>query len=60
MKVFSDGSVPAAECDLSGSTAVASLQRTGVVAAWREVVQRRRDARREDGVGAPELRTRNP
>ncbi len=60
MKVLSDGTVPAAECDLSGSTAVASLQRTGLVSAWREVVQRRRDARREDGVSAPELRTRNP
>lgn len=60
MKVFSDGSVPVAECDLVGSTAVASLQRTGLVEAWREVVARRRQIRREQGAEAPELRTRTP
>jgi hypothetical protein len=60
MTIRSDGSVPIAECDLVGSTSVASLQRTGLVDAWREVVARRRQIRREQGVGAPELRTRNP
>ena len=60
MKVLSDGLVPAAECDLHGSTAVASLERMGVVDAWREVVSRRRDVRRESGEGAVELRTRTP
>jgi Protein of unknown function DUF115 len=60
MKVLSDGLVPAAECDLLGSTAVASLERMGIVDAWREVVARRRDIRRERGEGAVELRTRTP
>ena len=60
MKILSDGLVPAAECDLLGSTAVASLDRLGVLDAWREVVSRRRDIRRESGEGCIELRTRTP
>jgi hypothetical protein len=60
MKVLADGSVPVAECDLLGVTSVGSLQRMSVVDAWREVVARRRQLRREQGVGAPELRTRTP
>ena len=60
MKVHSDGTVPAAECDLVGATGVASLGRTGLVDAWREAVSRRRDARRERGEAAIELRTRSP
>ena len=60
MKVLADGSVPVAECDLLGVTSVGSLQRMPVVDAWREVVARRRQLRREQGVGAPELRTRTP
>jgi hypothetical protein len=60
MKVLSDGLVPAAECDLHGITAVASVQRLGVVESWRETVSRRRDVRRERGEDAVELRTRTP
>jgi hypothetical protein len=60
MKVFSDGSVPVAECDLGAVTSVASLERVGVLDAWREVVSRRRDIRRDEGTGAIELRTRSP
>ena len=60
MKVHSDGTVPVAECDLLGSTAVATVGRLGVVGAWRETVARRRDIRREQGEGALELRTRSP
>jgi hypothetical protein len=60
MKILSDGRVPAAECDLGGTTAVANVERTGVLAAWREAVSRRRDVRREEGEGAVELRTRTP
>ena len=60
MKVFSDGSVPVAECDLAAVTSVASLERVGVLDAWREVVSRRRDIRRDEGTGAIELRTRSP
>ena len=60
MKVFSDGSVPVAECDLAAVTSVASLERVGVLDAWREVVSRRRDIRRDEGTGALELRTRSP
>jgi hypothetical protein len=60
MKVHSDGTVPVAECDLLGSTAVATVGRLGVVGAWRETVARRRDVRREQGEGALELRTRAP
>jgi hypothetical protein len=60
MKVHSDGGIPVAECDLLGSTSVASLGRLGLVGAWRETVTRRRDIRREEGEGAFELRTRVP
>jgi hypothetical protein len=60
MKIHSDGNVPVAECDLLGSTAVARVDRLGVVGAWRETVTRRRDVRRELGEGAFELRTRVP
>ena len=60
MKILSDGLVPAAECDLLGSTAVATLDRLGLLDAWREVVSRRRDVRRESGEGCIELRTRTP
>jgi hypothetical protein len=60
MKVHSDGNVPVAECDLLGSTAVATVGAMGLVGAWRETVSRRRDLRREQGVEAFELRTRAP
>jgi hypothetical protein len=60
MKILSDGRVPAAECDLGATTAVASVERTSVLSAWREVVTRRREIRREQGEGAVELRTRTP
>jgi hypothetical protein len=49
-----------AECDLGAVSSVASLERVGVLDAWREVVTRRRDIRREEGAGAIELRTRSP
>lgn len=60
MKVHSDGSVPLAECDLLGSTAVGTVARLGVEGCWRETVSRRRDIRREQGEAVLELRTRSP
>jgi len=60
MKILSDGLVPAAECDLMGSTAVATVERLGVLNAWREALGQRRDIRRERGEGCIELRTRTP
>ena len=60
MKVHSDGTVPVAECDLLGRTAVGSVVRLGVEGSWRETVARRRDVRREQGEQALELRTRSP
>ena len=60
MKILSDGRVPAAECDLGGTTTVASVERSSVLGAWREVVSRRREIRREQGEAAVELRTRAP
>ena len=60
MKVHSDGSVPVAECDLLGSTAVGTVARLGIEGCWRETVSRRRDIRREQGEAVLELRTRAP
>jgi hypothetical protein len=60
LKVLSDGGVPAAECDILGQTVVASLLQTPLLEAWRDVVARRRQIRREQGGQAMELRTRTP
>lgn len=60
LEVFSDGGVPTAECDILGQTAVATLDRTPLLEAWRDLVARRRQIRREQGGRAIELRTSTP
>jgi hypothetical protein len=60
LEVFSDGGVPTSECDILGQSAVATLERTPLLEAWRDLVARRRQIRREQGGRAIELRTSTP
>jgi hypothetical protein len=60
MKVLSNGAVPVSECDILGQTAVATVADHSLLEAWRDVVARRRQIRREHGPQALELRTRSP
>lgn len=60
MKVLSNGAVPVSECDILGQTAVATIGESSLLEAWRDVVARRRQIRREQGTEALDLRTRSP
>ena len=60
MTILSDGTVPVAELDLHGERPIGSVDATPVLDLWRNLVQRRRQIRREQGPDAEDLRIATP
>jgi hypothetical protein len=60
MLVLSDGTVPLSELDLRGDRIFGHVDRAPLLALWRDLVQRRKQIRRESGESHQDLRTRIP
>jgi hypothetical protein len=60
MLVLSDGSVPLSELDLRGDRIFSHVDRAPLLGLWRDLVQRRKQVRREQGELYQDLRTRIP
>ena len=60
MLVLSDGSVPLSELDLRGDRIFSHVDRAPLLGLWRDLVQRRKQIRRESGETHQDLRTRIP
>ena len=60
MPVLSDGGVPISELDLAGEHRLGSVDTAPLLDLWRSLVQRRRQARREEGPDVESLRLRMP
>ena len=60
MTILSDGTVPISELDLFGERNIGSVDATALIDLWRTLVQRRRQAHREEGEGHESLRLRTP
>ena len=60
MVIHSDGTVSAGELDIRGDQIAGNLDRTSLTDLWRELVSRRRAAKRDGQVNALELRTWAP
>ena len=60
MLVLSDGTVPLSELDLRGERIFGHVDRTPLLALWRDLVARRKQIRRDGGELHPDLRIRTP
>jgi len=60
MLVLSDGTVPVSELDLRGDRIFTHVDRGPLLQAWRDLVARRKQIRREFGEAHQDLRTRIP
>ena len=60
MLVLSDGTVPISELDLRGDRIFTHVDRGPLLQAWRDLVARRKQIRREFGEAHQDLRTRIP
>jgi hypothetical protein len=60
MLVLSDGTVPLSELDLRGERIFGHVDRTPLLALWRDLVMRRKQIRRDGGESHPDLRIRTP
>lgn len=60
MTILSDGAVPLGELDLHGEQSIGHVDRAPVVDLWRQLVNRRRQLRREEGAEIELLRIRTP
>ena len=60
MLVLSDGTVPLSELDLRGDRIFGHVDRGPLLGLWRDLVQRRKQIRREQGELHQDLRTRIP
>ncbi|MSR42011.1 MAG: DUF115 domain-containing protein [Phycisphaerales bacterium] len=58
--VLSDGTIASGELDIRADQIVANVDRNSLTEIWRDVIARRRAAKREPVVGALELRTWAP